>query len=206
MAHYQHLPIDNLDHRPTDQRQRRRDRRIPWLADGREVRIRERVVATAIDLVIIGVLTYGFSFWSVGLMGYDPNDVSDRSPPAALAFGVAFLGLIVFGVVGEIIAVVGFRRTIGKRLMRLTVADAGFSKSSASNFQLFKRTLVRTLLLYGIGMGVPIVVSILSGSGILTLATLLVVSSVVFFSMSGIGTDDMRGVHDRVSGTEVIRT
>lgn len=205
MAHYQHLPLDNLDHRPTDRRQQRRGRRIQRLAAEREVRLRERVVATAIDIVIIAVFTYGFSFWTVGLMGFDPDDISDNSPPAALSFGVAFIGLIVFGVMGEIILMVSFRRTIGKRLMGLTVADARFSKSSASKRQLIKRTLAKAFLLYGIGIGVPLVVGIVAGSGVLMFAAFIVVGLGLFFLMLGIGTYDGRGIHDRISETEVIR-
>ena len=204
MAHYQHLPLDNLDHRPTDRGHQRRNRRMSKLVGERKVPIRKRVVAAAIDLFIAAVFTYGFSFWSVGLMGFDPDDISDKSPPAALSFGAALIGLIVFGVIGEIIFMVSSRRTIGKRLMGLSVADGRLSRSSAPKLQLVKRTLAKAFLLYGIGIGVPLVLGIVAGSGVLVFAAFLVVGLALFFMMLGIGTDNRRGIHDRISGTEVI--
>lgn len=168
------------------------------------VRLWRRFLSAAIDSVIYGI---GVTIWSsliAAVFEYLPYTSNEGNAPSALlAFGSAVSGWIVFGIFGDMGITWWFKRSLGKTIMGLMIVDARPDRWVVGTSQIVKRSLSKGFFLVGVGTGFIFDNLVLDGSYVWVF---VVVGALITIPMFGIGRGDKRGLHDRLAGTEILRS
>ncbi len=197
------MPIDRLqrlDARPS-RRQYPEKRSAP-----KSMRIWRRVVANAIDLTVYGLCAAVWHFAIMGVFNFSSNAQSEERVPSDILVSIIWIsGWFLFGIVGDLLVTKWFNRTLGKALMGLLIVDARPDYWFLSTEQIVTRALTKAIFLYGFGVMLPLILNRFVWDGAFLWAAVPIYAMLLFLLL-GVHREDRRGLHERFSGTELIRS
>ncbi len=178
--------------------------RIPLLMGGEQrIRTWRRISAACADLFVYAICLF---VWYAVISRIVVDGQADASERLTTVWTTVVLlsGWVLIAVISEILILVRFGRTLGKRLFGLMVVDAGSGHDAISTRQAVIRTLIKGMIFYGASMGLSWQFERLA-PGVLQMA-LATTSAVFVISFLGILRQDGRAVHDLIAKTALVRT
>lgn len=166
---------------------------------------RRRFAAGVIDMILYAGMVTLWSTVITVLAGYLPFTIDpEHAAPWWLEFVTVSTGWILSAFLAEVLIMLLFKRTLGKTIMGLGVMNASPDDWAVSTKQLITRTKYKALILVVFGINVPLVFESLiwSGSFFWVFGLLNVI---VIYALSGLGSPDGQGLHDRKAGTVVVK-